>query len=119
MAESPSGKEIIAISRANKLVCEPMFVMKTVPGPSGLGPVLANLQTHLTFWAEMELQRVIFAAGPVMPADLDEPWSGEGMVIFRAASSEAARKVAEADPMHASGARTYELRPWLLNHLVT
>lgn len=46
MAESPSGEEIIAISRANKLVCEPMFVMKTVPSPSGMGPVLANLQTH-------------------------------------------------------------------------
>jgi uncharacterized protein YciI len=67
----------------------------------------------------MEEQRVMFAAGPVMPADLKEPWSGEGMVIFRAESMEAARKVAEADPMHAFGARTYQLRPWLLNHLVT
>jgi uncharacterized protein len=40
------------------------------------------------------------------------------MFIVRAQSLAAARAIAEADPMHASGARQYELRPWLLNHLV-
>jgi len=35
------------------------------------------------------------------------------MFIFRAQSLAAAQVIAEADPMNASGARQYELRPWL------
>jgi uncharacterized protein YciI len=57
--------------------------------------------------------------GPVMPADSAGPWSGHGMVIFQAASLAAATAIADADPMHAAGAREYDLRPWLLNHLIT
>ncbi len=37
------------------------------------------------------------------------------MVIVRAGSLAEARKIAEADPMHARGARTFRIRPWLLN----
>jgi uncharacterized protein len=40
------------------------------------------------------------------------------MIIFKAQSLAAAHTIAGADPMHASGARQYELRGWLLNHLV-
>jgi hypothetical protein len=29
--------------------------------------------------------------------------------------SEAGQKIADADPLHAVGARTYEILPWLLN----
>jgi len=47
-----------------------------------------------------------------------DPWSGRAMFTFKAQSLAAAQAIAEADPMHASGARQYELRPWLLNHLV-
>lgn len=96
-----------------------MFIMRTFPGPLGMGPVLENLQTHLDYWAEMEEQKVMFVGGPIMPPDLQEPWSGEGMVILRAESLEAARKIVEDDPIHKSKARSYELMPFLLNHLVT
>lgn len=120
MPESPpSGEAIVALSRDNQLVCEPMFIMRTVTSPQGIGPVLENMGIHLAYWADMEHKRVVFAAGPVMPEDLEEPWSGEGFVIFRAESLAAARQIAEDDPMHRSGARSYELKPWLLNHLVT
>ena len=37
------------------------------------------------------------------------------MVIVRAASLEEAGKFAAEDPMHESGARTFRIRPWLLN----
>ena len=40
---------------------------------------------------------------------------GSGLIIYRAESMEAARAIAEADPMHASGIRTYTLRKWLVN----
>jgi len=120
MPESlPTGEAIIALSRENELVSEPMFIMRTVTSPEGMGSVLENMSSHLGYWAKMEQHRVLFAAGPVMPVDLEKPWSGEGLVIFRADSLAAARKIADDDPMHTSGARSYELEPWLLNHLVT
>ena len=54
MPETPSGEAIIALSRELKLVSEPMFIMRTFPGPLGMGPVLGNLQTHLDYWAPMK-----------------------------------------------------------------
>ena len=114
----PTGSELIAISRRFNLLCQPMFVMTTFPGNAGMGPVLEHLQTHLEYWAEMERTKVMFAAGPAMPVDPSEPWSGHGMVIFRAPSFAVAKAIADADPMHKAGARRYELGPWLLNHLV-
>ena len=55
----------------------------------------------------------MFAAGPL--AERGESWSGDGMVIIRADSLEEATKIAEADPMHSSGARKFNIRPWLMN----
>ncbi len=40
---------------------------------------------------------------------------GVGMIVYRAESMEAARALAEADPMHSAGARSYTLRKWLVN----
>jgi putative acetyltransferase len=118
MPAGPTGEELVAISRSHKLLCQPMFVMTTVAPAGGMGAVLEHLQRHLEYWAEMERAKVLFAAGPQMPSDPSEPWSGTGMVIFRAPSLAAAQAIADADPMHRAGARSYRLQPWLLNHLV-
>jgi hypothetical protein len=40
---------------------------------------------------------------------------GMGLIIYRADSLGAARALAEGDPMHRSGARTYTLRRWMIN----
>ena len=56
----------------------------------------------------------MFGAGPFWNDDETE-WLGEGMVIVRAASLAEAREIAAADPMHASGARSFTVRPWLMN----
>ena len=40
---------------------------------------------------------------------------GAGMMIYRAVSLEEARALAEADPMHATGTRSFVLRRWLIN----
>ena len=37
------------------------------------------------------------------------------MLVLRAESLEAARGLADNDPMHKSGARSFELRRWLIN----
>ena len=48
-------------------------------------------------------------------ADDEETWNGEGMVIIRAGSLAEARAIAAEDPMHKSGARSFVVRPWLMN----
>ena len=90
-----------------------MYVYFTKPA-NGLGPVMENLEDHLKFQVELEQKGIMFGAGPFWTDD-EQRWEGEGMIIIRAGSIAEARKIAESDPMHASGARTFTLRPWLLN----
>lgn len=40
---------------------------------------------------------------------------GAGLIVYRAESLGAARKIAEADPMHRSGARSFTIRRCLVN----
>ncbi len=90
-----------------------MYVYFTRPA-NGMGPVMENLEEHLKFQVELEQKGVMFGAGPFWTDD-EERWEGEGMVIIRAGSLAEARRIAESDPMHASGAREFTIRPWLLN----
>ncbi len=90
-----------------------MYVYFTKPA-NGLGPVMENLEDHLKFQVELEQKGIMFGAGPFWTED-EQRWEGEGMIIIRAESIAEARKIAESDPMHASGARTFTIRPWLLN----
>lgn len=90
-----------------------MYVYFTRPA-NGMGPVMENLEEHLKFQVELERKGVMFGAGPFWTDD-EERWEGEGMVIIRAGSLAEARRIAESDPMHASGAREFTIRPWLLN----
>ena len=90
-----------------------MYVYFTTP-TSGLGPVLENLKAHLEFQNSLEARGIMFGAGPFWTDD-EQEWKGEGMVIVRAASIDEARQIAAEDPMHKSGARTFTVRPWLLN----
>ena len=90
-----------------------MYVYFTKPA-NGLGPVMENLEDHLKFQVELEQKGIMFGAGPFWTDD-EQRWEGEGMIIIRAESIAEARKIAESDPMHASGARTFTIRPWLLN----
>ena len=81
---------------------------------SSMKPVMEKLEEHLEYQISMEKNGILFAAGPFWTDD-EQQWRGEGMVVVRAESLDAARAIAEKDPMHASGARTFEVRPWLIN----
>ncbi len=72
------------------------------------------LPAHLTYQAELEKQGKLAFAGPVSD-ETGENLLGEGMIIYRADTLEEARALADADPMHSSGARRYDLRRWLVN----
>ena len=90
-----------------------LYVVLTTPA-NGMGPVMANIEAHLKFQVELEQKGIMFGAGPFWTDD-EKQWLGEGMVIIRAGSLDEAKKIAATDPMHASGARTFRVRPWLLN----
>jgi uncharacterized protein YciI len=95
------------------MLCKDLYVIWTKPA-NGLGPVMANIEPHLKFQIELEKKGIMFGAGPFF-ADNESDWQGEGMVIIRAKSLAEAREIAASDPMHQSGARTFTVRPWLLN----
>ena len=76
--------------------------------------VKENLAEHRVYLRELEERNVLFGAGPLWTDD-GQYFEGDGMLIYRASSVEEATAIAQADPMHSSGARTYKIRPWLLN----
>jgi hypothetical protein len=90
-----------------------LYVVFTTP-TNGVGPVMENIEEHLNFQVDLEQRGIMLGAGPFW-ADDEHTWNGEGMVIIRADSLEHARQIAETDPMHSSGARSFIVRPWLLN----
>jgi len=72
------------------------------------------LPDHLAYQALQEQRGTLAFAGPLSD-DTGEQMLGTGLIVYRADSLEAARALADADPMHAGGARAYRIRRWLIN----
>lgn len=79
-----------------------------------LDAVRQNVEAHRAYLKGLEARNVLFAAGPLLTDD-GQYFVGNGLWICRASSVEEAVSIAEADPMHCNGARTFTVRPWLLN----
>jgi uncharacterized protein len=95
------------------LPAKQLYAITSTP-TTGLGPVLANLEPHLAHQEKLETNGTIFAAGP-LSSDDGTVWDGTGLFVYRADSLGAAKALAEQDPMHISGARTFRARAWMLN----
>lgn len=76
--------------------------------------VKASLPDHLAYQADLERAGSLAFAGP-MSDETGEHMQGMGLIIYRAESLDAARALADGDPMHKSGARSYVLRRWMIN----
>ncbi len=112
MAEPKITKhDVLAASEG--MLQKQLYAVFTTP-TNGMGPVMENLGPHLEFQVKLERDGIMFGAGPFW-ADNEVDWNGEGMVLIRADSLAHAREIAASDPMHASGARSFTVRPWLLN----
>lgn len=100
-----------AAQERGSLACEMYAIVSTPVKPENLQ---ANLPAHLEYQAQMEQQGKLVMAGPLsdLSGDLME---GVGMIIYRAESLDAARALADADPMHKTGTREYTIRRWLVN----
>lgn len=108
-----SWKELVDFSQTQGLLAQRLYVVFSEP-TSGLGPIREHLERHLAYQAKLEADGTMFAAGP-LAADDEREWLGAGMFAYRVDSMHAAHALAHADPMHQSGARSYRIRPWLLN----
>jgi uncharacterized protein YciI len=109
--------EPIVMAQDIRDACEGMlrkqlYAIYTKPA-NGLGPVMEKIDEHLKFQISLEEQGIMFGAGPMWTDDETE-WRGEGLVIIRAKNLADAKSIAAQDPMHSSGARVCEVRPWLL-----
>ena len=76
--------------------------------------IKAALPDHLAYQAGLERAGSLAFAGP-MSDETGQEMQGMGLIIYRADSLEAARALADGDPMHKTGARSYVLRRWMIN----
>ncbi len=75
--------------------------------------VLEVSPAHLDHQVRLEKEGILYGAGPVFDEGADAPTFG--MIIIRAEDFDEARKIADSDPMHSTGVRSYELRKWKMN----
>lgn len=73
------------------------------------------LPAHLDYQVKLEEEGIMFGAGPLISEGEPTFPPKVGMIIVRADSFEDARRIADADPLHSSGVRTYTLRRWTMN----
>lgn len=87
-----------------------VVITKAVAKPEELSKLL---EAHLQHQIRLEKEGIMFGAGPL--SNPDGSPTGTGMIIIRAESEAEARRIADQDPFHSSGLRTYTLQQWSLN----
>ncbi|MCV6824837.1 MULTISPECIES: YciI family protein [Halocynthiibacter] len=109
----PKWEEYKSEAKERGALAMEFFIVKSKPS-GDMALVKSTLPAHLAYQKEMEAAGKLVMAGPVSDAS-GEMMEAEGLIVYRAADLDAARKIADADPMHAAGARAYEIRKWLVN----
>jgi uncharacterized protein YciI len=75
--------------------------------------VRKHFRAHLEHQIKLEKAGILYGAGPATKPG--EQAAAFGLIIIRAKDEAEARRIADSDPMHSSGARAYELYSWSLN----
>lgn len=109
----PAWDAYKAEAKARGSLAFELFVVHSIPAKSP-EDLKANLPAHLEYQGELEDAGTLVFAGP-MSDETGTQMEGMGLIIYRAKSFEDAHAIAEADPMHASGARRFTLRKWMIN----
>lgn len=109
----PSWNEMVDQCSELGLLAKRLYVVFTSP-VNGMRPVMEVLDEHLAYQNKIQNEGIMFGAGPFSDA-AEQNWDGDGMIIIRADTMAAAKIIADNDPMHKAGARSYKIRPWLLN----
>lgn len=109
----PKWDEYKSEAKSRGALALELYVVHSVP-VGDAAAVKAALPDHLTYQAQQEADGWLAFAGPLSDASGHE-MQGMGMIVYRARSFEHARELAETDPMHKAGARSFTLRKWLIN----
>jgi uncharacterized protein YciI len=109
----PAWNEYKKAAKERGSLAHELFVVETTVAGAPEA-VKENLPNHLAYQQTLESAGKLAFAGPLSD-ESGELMQGNGLVIYRAGSLEEARELADNDPMHQSGARTYTLRRWLIN----
>ena len=67
---------------------------------------------HIDHQIDLEKRGIMFGAGPVFDAKGTHEY---GLIMIRADNTEEAKAIADSDPMHQTGTRTYTLHQWSMN----
>jgi uncharacterized protein YciI len=102
------------VLEASRGMLQKQFYMVHSTPTNGIGPVMQNLEKHLEHQCAIERDGIMVAAGPHWD-DEENLWHGEGTFVIRAKSLAHAKELAASDPMHQAGARSFKVRPWLIN----
>jgi uncharacterized protein YciI len=95
-----------------RMLKKPLWVVLSKPAAPP-AEMARHLKAHLEHQIRIEKAGIMYGAGPATkPGDAAPSF---GLIIIRAKDEADARRIADADPMHAAGARTYELYAWSLN----
>lgn len=113
MAGPPKWDEYGAMCREAGQLAMEVFVCFTTPVQPGPPPTEVMAE-HKAYIASLEEDGRVFLAGPLSNAEATH-LSGGGMLVFRADDLEAAKAIADGDPMHREGIRTYKMQAWRLN----
>jgi uncharacterized protein len=101
------------LEASGEMLKKQLYVVFSIP-TDGIDPVMRHLSAHLAHQRAIERSGVLMAAGPQLSDD-EQFWDGDGMFVIRATSLAHAKEVAASDPMHKAGARSFTVRPWLVN----
>lgn len=108
----PPWDEYKATAKSRGALAMELYVVQSTPvDPARLPEVLPD---HLAYQKDMEAHGVLVMAGPVSD-ETGTQMQGAGMIVYRAESLDAARLIADADPMHREGVRAFTIRKWLVN----
>ena len=109
----PTWDEYKSIAQERGSLAHELYVVFSEPAAPP-EQMKQHLPGHLAYQAEQEKIGSLVMAGPMSDpsGDLME---GVVMIIYRADSLDAARKLAQDDPMHSTGTRTFSIRRWLVN----
>ena len=95
----------------DKFLGKEMYLVVTRPVRSP--EIEKRLSDHLAHQVELERRGILFAAGPLYPRGSNTPEAG--MFVLRANSFEEAEAIAQQDPLHKAGLRTFTLQKWRVN----
>lgn len=97
---------------SNTFLRKTLYVVFTQP-VKAWEEIVAVIPEHLRYQVSLEQRGIMFGAGPLM--NEEGKLRGRGMIIIRANSFKEAKAIADADPMHARGVRTYSIDRWTMN----